>query len=87
MQANEELVKLRQEVASLQDASTMSTGDGEEDDDEGNDVGEKLTELYEKLQLMDPMLLRLKLPKFLLGWVLLKICKVEQHGPLVVVGE
>ncbi|KAG6409839.1 hypothetical protein SASPL_127881 [Salvia splendens] len=51
--ANEELVKLRQEVASLQDASTMSTGDGdEEDDDEGNDVAEKLTELYEKLQLM-----------------------------------
>ncbi|XP_042035448.1 ABC transporter F family member 4-like [Salvia splendens] len=50
--ANEELVKLREEVATLQDASTMSTGDSEEDDDEGNDVGEKLSELYEKLQLM-----------------------------------
>lgn len=47
--ANEELVKLRQEVASLQDASTK---EDEEDDDEGNDVGEKLSELYEKLQLM-----------------------------------
>lgn len=50
--ANEELIKLRQEVASLQDASNMSTGDGNEDDDEGNDVGEKLSELFDKLQLM-----------------------------------
>lgn len=48
--ANEELIKLRQEVASLQDAS--NTGDGNEDDDEGNDVGEKLSELFDKLQLM-----------------------------------
>ncbi|KAH6804622.1 general control non-repressible 4 [Perilla frutescens var. frutescens] len=47
--ANEELIKLRQEVASLQDASTK---DDVEDDDEANDVGEKLSELYEKLQLM-----------------------------------
>ncbi|KAI3453565.1 hypothetical protein Pfo_010228 [Paulownia fortunei] len=50
--ANEELIKLRQEVASLQDASTVSTGENEEDGDDGNDVGEKLSELYEKLQLM-----------------------------------
>ncbi|KAK6117213.1 hypothetical protein DH2020_049092 [Rehmannia glutinosa] len=50
--ANEELIKLRQEVECLQDASNMSTGEQEEDDDEGNDVGEKLSELYEKLQLM-----------------------------------
>ncbi|KAK6130252.1 hypothetical protein DH2020_036062 [Rehmannia glutinosa] len=50
--ANEELIKLRQEVEYLQDASNMSTGEQEEDDDEGNDVGEKLSELYEKLQLM-----------------------------------
>ncbi|KAI3462714.1 hypothetical protein Pfo_019377 [Paulownia fortunei] len=50
--ANEELIKLRQEVASLQDASTVSTGENEEDDDEENHVGEKLSELYEKLQLM-----------------------------------
>ncbi|KAK6152762.1 hypothetical protein DH2020_012401 [Rehmannia glutinosa] len=49
--ANEELTKLRQEVASLQDASNMSTGENGEDDD-GDDVGEKLSELYEKLQLM-----------------------------------
>lgn len=48
--ANEELIRLRQEAATLQDASTVSTGDNEEDDD--NDVGEKLSELYDKLQLM-----------------------------------
>ncbi|KAK4493493.1 hypothetical protein RD792_005860 [Penstemon davidsonii] len=47
--ANEELVKLRQEVASLQDAST---GDNEGDGADEDDVGEKLSELYEKLQLM-----------------------------------
>ncbi|KAG8367117.1 hypothetical protein BUALT_Bualt16G0039200 [Buddleja alternifolia] len=46
--ANEELVKLRQEVASLQDASNVSNDDANDDDD----VGEKLSELYEKLQLM-----------------------------------
>ncbi|KAL8544213.1 hypothetical protein ACS0TY_004668 [Phlomoides rotata] len=48
--ANEELTKLRQEVASLQDASINASEDGE--DDGGDDVGEKLSELYEKLQLM-----------------------------------
>ncbi|KAK4491825.1 hypothetical protein RD792_002602 [Penstemon davidsonii] len=37
--ANEELNRLKQEVAALQDG--------------GNDVGEKLSELYEKLQLFD----------------------------------
>ncbi|KAL0291530.1 UNVERIFIED_CONTAM: ABC transporter F family member 4 [Sesamum calycinum] len=49
--ANEELIKLRQEVAVLQDSTAVSTGDNE-DDDEGDDVGEKLSDLYEKLQLM-----------------------------------
>ncbi|CAA0831491.1 ABC transporter F family member 4 [Striga hermonthica] len=47
--ANEELIKLRQEVATLQDASNVSGG---EEDDNEDDVGEKLSELYEKLQLM-----------------------------------
>ncbi|KAK9274958.1 hypothetical protein L1049_022215 [Liquidambar formosana] len=50
--ANEELVKLRQEVASLQNSSSAA---GEEDKDEncdGDDAGEKLSELYDKLQLM-----------------------------------
>ncbi|KAL4316473.1 hypothetical protein S245_052712 [Arachis hypogaea] len=46
--ANEELVKVRQEVASLQNAaSAEGSVDNEEDD-----AGEKLAELYEKLQLM-----------------------------------
>ncbi|XP_057795244.1 ABC transporter F family member 4-like [Salvia miltiorrhiza] len=64
--ANEELVKLRQEVASLQDASTMATGDGEEDD-EGNDLGEKLSELYEKLQLMESDAAEAQASKILAG--------------------
>ncbi|KAL3525633.1 hypothetical protein ACH5RR_014005 [Cinchona calisaya] len=45
--ANEELIKVRQEVASLQNTSSDSVG--EKDDD---DAGEKLAELYEKLELM-----------------------------------
>ncbi|GER30399.1 ABC transporter F family member 4 [Striga asiatica] len=45
--ANEELIKLRQEVASLQDdASNVPAGEEEDD------AGGKLSELYEKLQLM-----------------------------------
>lgn len=47
--ANEELVKLREEVASL---NSVSTAGDEENDDTFDDVGEKLAELYEKLQLM-----------------------------------
>ncbi|OAY36822.1 ABC transporter F family member 4 [Manihot esculenta] len=50
--ANEELVKIRQEVAALQN-STSAAGDEDGDDDiNGNDAGEKLAELYEKLQIM-----------------------------------
>lgn len=49
--ANEELVKLREEVASLNSVSTA--GDDENGDSyDDNNVGEKLTELYEKLQLL-----------------------------------
>lgn len=48
--ANEELVKLRKEVALLQD-STLEVA-GEDEDDNALEAGEKLTELYEKLQLM-----------------------------------
>ncbi|KAL2511557.1 ABC transporter F family member 4 [Abeliophyllum distichum] len=50
--ANEELVKLRQEVASLQNISADTNEDNENDDANGDDVGEKLAELYEKLQLI-----------------------------------
>ncbi|CAI9111325.1 OLC1v1011527C1 [Oldenlandia corymbosa var. corymbosa] len=44
--ANEELVQLRQEVASLQNTSSSSA------DDLDDDAGEKLAELYEKLELL-----------------------------------
>ncbi|KAJ4950794.1 hypothetical protein NE237_027626 [Protea cynaroides] len=44
--ANEELVKLRQEAAALQNRASAK----EEDDDEN--AGEKLADLYERLQLM-----------------------------------
>lgn len=48
--ANEELVKIRREVAALQDEpSAAGVEDGNND---GDDAGEKLAELYEKLQLM-----------------------------------
>ncbi|XP_044486559.1 ABC transporter F family member 4-like [Mangifera indica] len=46
--ANEELVKLREEVSSLQ----ASAAGAEDEEDDGDDVGEKLAELYEKLQIL-----------------------------------
>ncbi|PHT46240.1 ABC transporter F family member 4 [Capsicum baccatum] len=48
--ANEELIKLREEAASLQNAAASACENG--DDADGDDVLEKLSELYEKLQLM-----------------------------------
>uniref|UniRef100_A0A1J3GVL4 ABC transporter F family member 4 n=1 Tax=Noccaea caerulescens TaxID=107243 RepID=A0A1J3GVL4_NOCCA len=45
--ANEELVKVRKEVEALQDSSAGADGDGEDDDS-----GEKLAELYERLQIL-----------------------------------
>ncbi|VFQ94612.1 unnamed protein product [Cuscuta campestris] len=47
--ANEELIKTRKEV---QDLSASVCDNEEEDDNIGDDVGEKLAELYEKLQIM-----------------------------------
>lgn len=49
--ANEELVKTRQEVALLQNANSVEESVGKDDSYE-DDAGEKLAELYEKLQLM-----------------------------------
>ncbi|KAM7483713.1 hypothetical protein LguiB_008296 [Lonicera macranthoides] len=49
--ANEELIKLRHEVDSLQN-SAAAAGDEEDDDANGLDTAEKLAELYENLQLM-----------------------------------
>ncbi|XP_009366245.1 ABC transporter F family member 4-like [Pyrus x bretschneideri] len=45
--ANEELVKIRKEVADLQNSASADEKDSFDDD-----TGEKLSELYEKLQLM-----------------------------------
>ncbi|XP_023763868.1 ABC transporter F family member 4 [Lactuca sativa] len=45
--ANEELVKLRQEVATL-----LESPEGENGNEVDDDAGEKLAELYEKLQIM-----------------------------------
>ena len=50
--ANEELVKVRQEVASLQNATSAEGSVEKDNSDEEDDAGEKLAELYEKLQLM-----------------------------------
>ncbi|KAL3526847.1 hypothetical protein ACH5RR_011503 [Cinchona calisaya] len=50
--ANEELIKLRQEVASLQNTSSASVGENADDKVDDDDAGEKLAELYEKLELM-----------------------------------
>ncbi|OVA14040.1 ABC transporter-like [Macleaya cordata] len=47
--ANEELVKLRQEVAALQNSSIDGDGD---DNNEDDDTGEKLAELYDRLQVI-----------------------------------
>ncbi|KAI3421651.1 uncharacterized protein J3R85_012005 [Psidium guajava] len=50
--ANEELVKVREEVASLQNLSSVDSADGEGEDSNEDDAGEKLVELYEKLQIL-----------------------------------
>ncbi|KAK4797838.1 hypothetical protein SAY86_030164 [Trapa natans] len=47
--ANEELLKIRQEVALLQNSSDGAENEGDNDVD---DAGEKLAELYEKLQIL-----------------------------------
>ncbi|KAL5761321.1 hypothetical protein ACOSQ2_020159 [Xanthoceras sorbifolium] len=50
--ANEELVKLREEVASLQNNFSSPSGEEKDDSYDEDDAAEKLTELYEKLQLL-----------------------------------
>ncbi|KAL6587688.1 ABC transporter F member 4 [Orobanche minor] len=51
VEANEELLNIRQEVASLQNL-TMADGGDHGDDSNGNGAGEKLAELYEKLHIL-----------------------------------
>ncbi|KAH1130468.1 hypothetical protein J1N35_001846 [Gossypium stocksii] len=48
--ANEELIRLREEVAALQNSSASNGED--ENDLNGDDAGERLAELYEKLQIL-----------------------------------
>jgi ATP-binding cassette subfamily F protein 1 len=50
--ANEELVELRNEVASLQNLSSAAEGENGVEGSYGDDAGEKLAELYEKLQIL-----------------------------------
>ncbi|KAK7841756.1 abc transporter f family member 4 [Quercus suber] len=51
--ANEELARLQKEVAFLQNSFSAAQGENEDDDCNGDDVGEKLAELYEKLQNLE----------------------------------
>ena len=49
--ANEELVNLRKEVVSLQTSSSVAEGENG-DDENGDDAGDKLAELYEQLHIL-----------------------------------
>ncbi|XWS52604.1 hypothetical protein CRYUN_Cryun11dG0085300 [Craigia yunnanensis] len=49
--ANEELIRLREEVAVLQNSSSPHGGE-DENDLNGDDAGERLAELYENLQIL-----------------------------------
>ncbi|KAM3685328.1 hypothetical protein ACJW31_11G109500, partial [Castanea mollissima] len=50
--ANEVLARLRKEVEFLQNSFSSAEGEDEIDDCNGDDVGEKLAELYEKLRIL-----------------------------------
>ncbi|KAM4072086.1 hypothetical protein ACB094_11G111000 [Castanea mollissima] len=50
--ANEKLARLRKEVEFLQNSFSSAEGEDEIDDCNGDDVGEKLAELYEKLRIL-----------------------------------
>lgn len=50
--ANDELVKIREEVAALQNAASAEESLDKDNNNEEEDSGEKLAELYDKLQLM-----------------------------------
>ena len=65
--ANEELAKLRKEVAILQYSFSAAKGENEDDDCNGDDVGEKLAELYEKLQILESDAAEAQASKILAG--------------------
>ncbi|XP_057542357.1 ABC transporter F family member 4-like [Amaranthus tricolor] len=61
--ANEELVRLRKEAASLQNAASAD----DLADDEGDDTGERLAELYEQLNVLDADAAEAQASKILAG--------------------
>nr|POE64661.1 abc transporter f family member 4 [Quercus suber] len=65
--ANEELVRLQKEVAFLQNSSSAAQSENEDDDCNGDDVGEKLAELYEKLQKLESDATEAQASKILAG--------------------
>ncbi|KAJ4718203.1 ABC transporter F family-like protein [Melia azedarach] len=75
--ANEELVKLRDEVASLQNLSSAAEAEDNVDAD-ADDAGEKLVELYEKLQILGSDAAEAQASKILAG---LGFTKVMQGRP------
>ncbi|KAG6547312.1 hypothetical protein Mapa_011249 [Marchantia paleacea] len=62
--ANEELMKLREQAAKLQE---LSLKEDKEDDAEGEDASEKLTEIYESLQALDSDAAEARASKILAG--------------------
>ncbi|KAK9284133.1 hypothetical protein L1049_023300 [Liquidambar formosana] len=65
--ANEELVKLRQEVVFLQNSSSVAGEKDNDDNYDGDEAGEKLAELYDKLQVMGSDAAEAKASKILAG--------------------
>ncbi|KAH7835452.1 hypothetical protein Vadar_026232 [Vaccinium darrowii] len=77
--ANEELIRLRKEVASLQDESSAAEVGDENDEANGDDdAGEKLAELYEQLQIMGSDAAEAQASKILAG---LGFTKAMQSRP------
>ncbi|KAK1415066.1 hypothetical protein QVD17_30836 [Tagetes erecta] len=72
--ANEELVKLRQEVATLLESPEGENGNEAED---GGDTGEKLAELYEKLQIMGSDAAEAQASKILAGLGFTKVMQTR----------
>ncbi|KAL8258128.1 hypothetical protein R6Q59_030169 [Mikania micrantha] len=72
--ANEELVKLRQEVATLLNSPEGEYGNEAED---GGDTGEKLAELYEKLQIMGSDAAEAQASKILAGLGFTKVMQTR----------
>ncbi|XP_030923936.1 ABC transporter F family member 4-like [Quercus lobata] len=73
--ANEELVNLRKEVESLQNSSSAAEGENG-DDENGDDAGDKLAELYEQLHILGSDATEAQASKILAGLGFTK----DMHG-------